>query len=303
MNKKFYSILAAFILSIIIWGSVTLSYYYVIKVRVPIKVTNLPDGYIIGSVSVKDITINLRGEGWKILSLLWGKKPNYVIALSQDEMDETFYLKDALKENEWLSNGIQVFDMYPTSFKYKVEKMKEKKVRIYSALNLIFNPEYGIASKITIIPESITVSGPKAILNELDSIPTLKKQFDNLENNVDEKVELQPIENVTYSTNIVNVIFDVQKIVDKSFENLEVEIVNLPKSREVSLFPNKISVVLRGGINILSKLSNDNIHPFVDYQSLIKDTTGTIEPTINIAGFTKTIDIKPARLTYIIKKF
>jgi hypothetical protein len=303
MNKKIFSILAALVLSLIIWVSVSLSNNYVTKITVPVKVVNIPEGFIVGSSSVSDITVNVKGEGWKLLTLMWGSKPPFQIPLTQGTKSETVLLKDAIKENDWLTNGLQVFDINPSTFKFDVEKMSEKEIRVYPDVNLNFKPEYGLASKINILPETIRVYGPKGILSNLDSVPTVNREYKDLDNNVEDKIDIKQIDNLKYSSRTFDINFEVQKIVDKSFNDLDVTINNIPKSRDVVLFPNKITIVLRGGIDILSKITDKDFHPYIDYQTLIMDTTGTVEPVINKINYVKLIDIKPQYLKYIIKKY
>jgi hypothetical protein len=303
MNKKILLILTALILSIIIWGSVSLSDSYVTKIVIPVKVTNLPEGYIVGSSSVKEVTLNIKSKGWKILSLIWGKKQHFLVPLHSDDLSETVQLKDAVKENDWLSNDVQIYDIYPLTFDYKVERMKEKRLKVYPDITMNFNPEFGLSSNIVLNPDSVLVYGPKSLLSKLDSIPTVHKEYDNLESSIDDKIEIKQIENLEYSNRIFNIQFDVQKIADKSFNDLEVTVNKIPESREVVLFPNKISIVLRGGINILSKLNNSDFHPYLDYQTIIMDTTGMLVPEIKIPEYLKLVDVKPQQLRYIIKKY
>jgi|WetSurMetagenome_2_1015567.scaffolds.fasta_scaffold97928_3 YbbR domain-containing protein len=303
MNKKILSIFTAFILATIIWGSVSLSDSYITKIEVPVKVTNLPEGYVIGSASVKEVTLNIKSKGWKVFSLIWGKKPQFLIPLHSNGLSETVQLKEAVKENEWLSNDVQIYDIYPSTFDYKVERMKEKKLKVYPDIVMNFNPEYGLSSNIVLNPESVIVYGPKSLISKLDSLPTILKEYDKLESSVNDKLELKQIENLEYNNRIFNVKFDVQKIADKSFNDLEIVVKQIPESRDVVLFPNKISIVLRGGINILSKLTNDDFHPYLDYQAIIMDTTGLLIPEIKIPDYLKLVDVKPQQLRYIIKKY
>ena len=103
--------------------------------------------------------------------------------------------------------------------------------------------------------------------------------------------------------NECQVSFDVQKIVDKSFENLIIETRNIPSRYELIVAPTKLSLILRGGIGQLSKLKNDDLKVYVNFEQAITDTSGAIEPKIEIPEFTSIIDIKPSRLDYIIKKY
>ncbi len=303
LNKKIISITAIFIFSIVLWGSVSLSYYYTTTITVPLRITNLPEGFIVGSATEKEVTINLRGEGWKLMSLFWGSKPDFKVPIGARYDGETYNLKDAIKENNWLDNNIQVFDISPTKMSFKIERIKEKKIKIYPDVNLSFKQDFILGSDISISPESVLVFGTRNRLDEFDSIPTVKKFYSNLESSVDEQIEIQPIDGLTYESIYCSLNFDVQKVADKTFDNLEVEITNTPPSRELLLFPNKLSLILRGGINILGKLQNDEIKASVDFRKVLQDTTGTIAPVLTIPKFLKVVEVKPEFLKYIIKKY
>ena len=97
--------------------------------------------------------------------------------------------------------------------------------------------------------------------------------------------------------------FDVQKIVDKSFEDISVEVKGVPPSRELLLFPSKITVTLRGGIKMLGTLKAEKIHAYVNFKNAFKDTLGVIEPTIEIPEYTKISNVEPKTLEYIIKQY
>ncbi|RJP74263.1 MAG: hypothetical protein C4539_00465 [Ignavibacteriales bacterium] len=303
VNKKILSISAIIVFSIVLWGSVSLSYYYTTTITVPLKITNLPDGFIVGSATEKEVTINLRGEGWKLLSLFWGSKPEFKIPIGTRYDGETYYLKDAIKENNWLDNNIQVFDISPTKMSFGIERIREKRIKIYPDVSLSFKQDYILGSDIAISPESILVFGTRNKLSGIDSLPTIKKYYSDLESSVDEQIEIQPIDGLSYESNYCSLNFDVQKVADKSFENLEVEITNTPPSRELLLFPNKISLILRGGINILGKLENEEIKASVDFRKVLQDTTGSVAPSLTIPKFLKVVEVKPEFLKYIIKKY
>jgi len=243
MNKKLISISAIVLFSIVLWGSVSLSHYYTTRITVPLRITNLPEGFVVGSATEKEVTINLKGEGWKLISLFWGSKPEFKVPIGTQNEAETFNLRDAIKENNWLDNNIQVFDISPTKMSFKIERVKEKRIKIYPDVQLSFKQDYILGSDIAISPESIIVYGTRDQLNSIDSIPTVRKYYTELESSVDEQIEIQPIEGLNYESNYCSLNFDVQKVADKLFENLEVEVTNTPPSRELLLFPNKISLI------------------------------------------------------------
>ena len=96
---------------------------------------------------------------------------------------------------------------------------------------------------------------------------------------------------------------DVQRIVDKQFDDINVEVLDVPPDRDVILLPNKISCSVRGGIRILGKLEKEQFRAFVFYRDVVLDTLGSVVPKIEIPTNTELMFIKPEHLRYVIKTF
>ncbi len=152
-------------------------------------------------------------------------------------------------------------------------------------------------------PETTIVFGPASKVKNLRAVLTRKLSLNNLDDKVSEKVPLEKIPEMNFSNNSVNIILDVQKIVDKNFDNLTVKIIDVPSDRNVILLPNTISVGLRGGVDVLAKLDNDQLNAYVNYRDVVLDTLGSITPKLELPENTSLIYVKPERLRYIIKKF
>ncbi|MGE5499838.1 MAG: hypothetical protein ACM3Q2_17330 [Syntrophothermus sp.] len=267
------------------------------------RLTNLPKGYAVSRMSINEVNLRIKGEGWRLASLILSNNLEYFVSAGLDSQSKTINLRNALGENAWLSSGIQLFDLYPDFLSVSMEKITERKIRVQPDLSLNFKNDFGLVSAIKVIPDSVIVYGPGSIVNNLEAVPTVKRAFKNLDDKVVERIDLKNIPGLSYSTGSCVIRFEVQKIVDKSFENLEVEVRNTPRGEDLVVFPNSITVVLRGGINILGKLKSDEVHPFVDYNQVIKDTLGIIEPEIKVPDYITVIDKKPNQLQYIIKKY
>ena len=107
----------------------------------------------------------------------------------------------------------------------------------------------------------------------------------------------------TYNVSSVEVSLDVQQIVDKQFDDISVEVLNIPQGKEVVLLPNKFSINVRGGIEILGRLNKDQFQAHVKYQDLVRDTTGSVTPYIELPNNVTLQYLKPERLRYIIRSF
>ena len=86
-------------------------------------------------------------------------------------------------------------------------------------------------------------------------------------------------------------------------DDIEVEVLDVPPDKEVILFPNKIGCSIRGGIEVLGRLSKENFKSYIFYKDVVLDTLGSILPQIESPKNTVVLFTKPERLRYVIKSF
>jgi hypothetical protein len=302
MKKNLHIIVLSIVFSIILWISISLSNDYYATVTVPVKLINFPTGYSTASNIPKDISVKLKGKGWKLLGVNLSTKSDYTISV-EDSGRINVDLYNYLGENQWLSSDIEVIDITPDTLSFLVEKDYMKKVSIIPDLNLKFKDGYGLAKPVQVIPDSTTLYGPMSVVKNLSFVYTNRKTFDNLDDLTSEQVSLEDLPGVIYKNREIRVILNVQKIVDKNFDGINVHIIDLPIDRDVILLPNKISIGVRAGIEMLGKMNKDKINAYVNYRDIVLDTLGSVIPHIELPANTTLKYVKPERLRYIIKKF
>ncbi len=303
MKKNAHIILAALIFSIILWGSVSLSSDYYATFGAPLKLINFPQGYATSTSLPRDVSIRVKGKGWKLISLSFGSESDYLILAKKDTGKQTVYLSNYLVDNQWLSSGLEVIDVSPDTISFIVEKIISKKIKIIPDLKLNFKSGYGLATKIEVKPETTLVYGPVSALAKMENVYTKNLSLNDLDERTFKMIELQNLRGVNYQFDRVSVSLDVQKIVDKNIKNIHVNIIDVPKDRTVVLLPNNININIRGGINILAKMDNKDFESFVNYRDVVLDTMGSIAPKIILPENTYLLSSKPERLRYVIKKF
>ncbi|HEY6625890.1 MAG TPA: hypothetical protein VIZ21_02960, partial [Ignavibacteriaceae bacterium] len=197
----------------------------------------------------------------------------------------------------------EIINILPDSIRFFVERIISKKLPVISGLELEYKPGYGLASDIVFKPDSVVVSGPFSILQKMGEIKTTDKTLSPLDSRTETEVNLPSMNGFNYSANLIEVILDVQRIVDKQFENIIVDVIDIPSRKEVVLLPNKIGFNVRGGIEILGKLKPDQFRAFIRYQSLVQDTTGSVIPFLELPKNVTLQFVKPDRLRYVIRAF
>ncbi len=302
MKKNLHIIVLSVIFSIILWISISLSNDYYATVNVPVKLVNFPTGYSTATRIPDDISVKLKGQGWKLLGVNLSTKSDYTISV-EDSGRINVNLYNFLGENQWLSSDVEVIDMTPDTLSFYVEKDFMKKVAVVPDLDLQYKPGYGLATPVYMTPDSTTLYGPRSVVKNLNFVYTKRKTFGKLDDSFRGQVQLEDLPGVIYKDREVQVYLNVQKIVDKNFDDVDIQIIDLPVDRQVVLLPNKISVGVRAGIDLLGKMDKSRIKAYVNYRDIVLDTLGSIVPKVNVPENTTLEYIKPERLRYIIKKF
>ncbi len=302
MSKKIITIVFITLFSILLWVFISLSGEYFYNVKLPINFSDVPQGYAVSDYSTDQVSINLKGVGWQLAQMTMGSEPEFMIPVSAEPGIHKVIVRNAIEKNRWLSSKVQVNEVSPTEISYKIEKRIEKKVPVKPNLQMNFKEGYGLISDVTVAPESVVVDGPESKLDKLESISTVVKNYNSLTQSKVENIPLQQEDNLEYNTDFVKVSFNVQKIVDKEFQDIRVVVKNIPPSKNLTVFPETINVILRGGINLLGKLDKNDIKVSVNFHQAIKDTLGYLVPVIEVPKYTTFVDSEPSRLEYVIQQ-
>ena len=303
MRKKLNIFLASIIFSIVLWGSISLSDFYYTNIDVKLSLANFPKGYSTGSTRPEKVKLRVKGQGWRLLSLNVGPEADFIVSVSNDSGSQVISLYDFLESNRWLLSDVDIISIQPDSLRFYVERIMLRKLSVKPDLDLEFKPGYDLASDIILYPDSVKVFGPVSFLKNMKEIKTEIKTLGPLDSRTETEVGLQLVNGFSFDANQIEVILDVQKIVDKQFDNVPVEVLDIPEGKDVVLLPNKIALNLRGGIEILGKLNERQFRAYLYYKELVQDTTGSVTPKFEMPKNVTLQYIKPERLRYIIRSF
>ncbi len=303
MKNKVITISVIAIFSIVLWIAVALSDVYITTIELTIKFTDLPKNYSVGSTSVDNVYLQVKGKGWELAKLSLGGDTEFNISVHRRTGKYRSDLNNFIDANSWLAESFQVLEIAPAQIEYEIERIGSKRVPVVQNLKIDFKQGFGLASKVIINPQTIEISGPTNLLQKIDTLKTEFREFTDISDNVKLDLPFDVPSGITTPKTECSLEFEVQKIVDKTFESILIETRNVPSNKELILYPAKINVVLRGGINKLGKLTNDSIIVYVDFWTALKENGNTIEPIVEIPQFTTLTITQPKKLEYIIKQY
>ena len=121
-----------------------------------------------------------------------------------------------MESNRWLLSDVEIINIFPDSIRFFVERIIFKKLPVISGLELEYKPGYGLASDIIFKPDSVVVSGPVSLLKNMWQIKTSDISLSPLDSRTETEVSLPRLNGFKYSTNLIEVTLDIQRIVDQA---------------------------------------------------------------------------------------
>ena len=302
MKAKLLTITLITLATIILWVFVNFSGVHSTNLTIPVNIVNMPKNYMLNTLSDKTVNLSVQGEGWQLAQLSFGMNPELNIPVTDESKHKTISVRAALGESSWLSSGLQIISVSPEQIEYTIEKTKSKVVKIVNNISVELKPGYGRVSQIDFFPDTVRIFGAKSKIDTITKVHTENIELKDLDNFTSEEVSLEHIPNVRLNYEVCRVEFDVQKIVDKTFENVTIETVKVPRNMELSLYPPEVKVIIRGGIKKLGKFTREDFRLYVNFKDALADTMGFITPQIELPEYFSLTDIRPGKIDYIIKQ-
>lgn len=157
MKKTIIPISFIVLLSIILWGSVSLSGDFITTITVPVQIINSPANYTLGNISNKELSIRLKGKGWELARLELTGNDEFLVSANKKIGKIRANLRNHIEINSWLTSSFQVLDISPATIEYEIDKIITKTVSIKLNSRIEFRNGFGLASNIVLEPSEIEI--------------------------------------------------------------------------------------------------------------------------------------------------
>jgi len=254
-------------LAIAFWLVVKLSNHFDHTVDIPLNITMNNQDYILKYPAPDKIRVKFNGRGLDLMRLNF-YSPVYDIDLSDVRQKSTRNLashKEYVRFSEDVDIEVKSI-VTPHEITFEVDRRSERKIE------LIVKSEVKTSAGFTLVdiraePDSIAVVGPASYVDTLTSLKIVKKEFfDRDKAFLDpHTVERHPRFFSQYQPTEINVNFDIQRLSEKVIENVPVEVINIDMNYEVVPLPAKVSVLVKGGEQILAEAGQEDFRAVIDF--------------------------------------
>ena len=185
------------------------------------------------------------------------------------------------------------------SFLYDVQSLKKIPVvvRVTPEFALGYDLLNGLKSK----PDSVTVVGPKVLLDSISNVFTSNLLLTDVKKDIDQTVALEIIPNLNFLSKFVQVKGEVDKFTEGKL-NVPVSVINLPDAVSLSIFPKEVPVVFYTNLNSYNSIDATDFVVVCDYNRL-DTSTNVLTPILESYPPTiKNASLQINKLEYVINK-
>lgn len=270
MKKNLLIKILVLFIAILLWMLQVLLKTHEQSILVPIKLINTPSELVLEEDELPKVNVQIKAKGTDILYLKLSK------IFFEINAEKFKYGKNRLKiseKNLTYSNRVllQILKIdtsknYYVSMDKLVEKKKPVEIRYTSAKD----EEFFIVNKITNPLQRVTVKGPLAILNNIKRIQTEQISKKMVEDGKLFALLVTPDPKVVLLKD--RVVFKVTqtKIINRTISLIPIK---FPEKENISIIPQKVSVMIRGPKEIVEKLDNKTIIANLNISKIRKNFT------------------------------
>lgn len=303
MRRNFLLIFVSFLFAVLLWLYINLSLTYTINkvARLDFK---LGKNQAIASELPDSVDLVLRGKGWDLFLLSLKGKSDFSIDLTNYRKDARLNLLQSLQDNGELPSSISVLNVNPQFIELVFDNVTSRKVAVRNNIKVIPKEGYVIVGSPRIQPDSVKITGALSIINKIKALGTESLKIENVSGNFSKEVKIVDTsnKNMKIEPDRVTISYQIELAAEKSFDNVEVNVQNIPGDREVLLIPPGVKVFVRGGVEILSKISAESIVAYINYKEIEEDKLGYVVPEIKLPSEISLVKLEPEKLQYIIKR-
>jgi YbbR domain-containing protein len=252
-----------------------------------------------------NLDVKIKARGWTLLRLYTSLNLgfNYDVYVTKNEQI-TILTKQYLNDNAASVQNLTITYVKPESLFVKIGRYDEKYVKVVPRVYVDCREGYQTVGIPVVEPDSIKIGGASKILDSLKFIYTEDFIYKNVNSTINDMVSLSDsLSNIVWrSVDRVNLKVNIELAAEKEFRNVEISAFNVPSDKDVLLIPQILTVNLKGGVNQLANIDNTKILARVDYNDLLKDTTGAVMPRFSVPEGITVLYFKPDGIQYVIKK-
>ena len=303
------------LIAVAIWYLNALNKDFTANLKFAVKYTDLPEDKVLANTPPEYLVLTINAQGYTLLKYRLGlifypislEAGYQTLRRSNNSTQGEYYLstQNAFdKVAAQLSSDVHLIHISPDTLKFMFSETIRKNIPVKSSLQLQYEKGFLPKGNMLIDPGTITVTGPKTIVDTMRYVYTRTKVFKKLKETFHTVIDLQPVSQLRYSVSEVIIEQAIERNTEATIA-VPVEPVNLPEGLSMKVFPGTVTVNCMVPVADYEKLQPYMFRAVVDYAS-VKDATDNQTKAkiimLRTPDFVTDVRFYPVNVDFIIEK-
>ena len=297
LNNKTLLKILSILIALGMWVMVVSGHEETKEMTVPVRLINIPQSKVAIS-DFSNVSINIKGAARLMQSLT---NSDVLLDIDVSGFTDGQSIRRILTSDFKTPLGLEVSDVNPSELRITLDNVTAKEVRVLPSIIGEVKQGYMVES-ITLKPNSITVTGAKTVLSQLENISTMPINLSERNENFVQNVLLKEYDGVTkmHPSSVEVRVKLRENMIEHEFTNVPVECMNLKSNLMVSNTPSLYYVKARGREDIIDTFLDtvtfvtdcSHINGPGTYKGSVAYRTNLIVDILNLEPQTINIEIK-----------
>jgi hypothetical protein len=282
-------------------------------IKYPVRYINLPEGRVLADDLPATIDLYLKGPGYSILKLrLAGNRSPVILDVSTINYRRvpgsgtlSYYIVTTgliPKLRNQLRAECEISSIKPDTLFFSFDRIITRKVQVIPHIEVSTEKQYLVKGNIIADPDTISITGPKRILDTIKTVKTKFKKLRGVNETIKKNFSLVTPGGCTVSSKKVILTIPVEQFTEAEI-NVQVKILNCPDSISVKIFPDVVSVKCLVAVSDYKKFEEIPFEVVLDLAVADLNSTEKIPVGFrNIPPFVSSLRVTPSMVDFLIEK-
>ncbi len=310
-NRDIAVFLIFLLVAFFVWFLNKLSHDYLYYIEYPVELYSSGSRQVTFDEKNATLTIQQRMDGFSILKSKVSRAPTIRIDLSPDRYykvpstPNTYYiltrnLTDMVDHQ--IGDDRQLISINPDTLFFELGVLAHKKVPVRHQLNITTEKEYMLKDSIALNPDSVTISGSQAAIDEVAHVLGSPQTLVNLAEPTEGSFGLLPIKGIHISDSQIRYSVNIIRYTEGSIK-IPIRVNNLPPNATVTLLPSDVELRYRVAISDFPSIDTSKFLVSVSYKDITDSGDRTLAVQIDHRpNGVLSIQAIPPFVEYIIRK-
>ncbi len=264
----------------------------------------LPKNKILSKPAPDILEIVVEGSGWELLSLFFNNQRYKVeFDLMEEKEQNISSLSISGKIAKQFPSSVKILEIRPEFIQLSAEDRISKKVPVKLISSIALSNQFLMRDSIKVYPDSIEISGPVSIINEINLWETEDLEIKNLESDFERNINLKKPSNksIALEPKYVKASGKIIQTTEKRFE-VEIQKIGVPEGMLLVLLPKKTTVSCIVGLDSFDDLDPSDFKVVADFSKIKLNENKNVRLELDaFPGFVEKVSLQPKNVEYIIK--